>query len=685
MGPKAAGMWGVWSLSQDLDTRAVNTIRFLAIDAVEKANAGHPGRPMGAAAMAYVLWTRFLRFNPKNPKWPDRDRFILSAGHGSMLLYALLYLTGYDLSLDDLKEFRHYGSLTPGHPEYGHTAGVEATTGPLGQGFANGVGMAIAQRELEARFGRPEHRLIDHTIYAIVSDGDLMEGISSEAGSLAGHLKLGRLVYLYDDNHISIEGSTEIAFSEDVTMRFEAYGWHVQSVADGNDLEAIEKAIGAAKAETDRPSLIRVRTHLAWGSPNKHDNASAHGSPLGADETRLTKEALDWPLTPDFYVPEDVLLHFRQAVTRGAAWEREWNARLDAYRRAFPAEARALEAAFRRTLPSDLEEKVPSFEIGKGIATRSASGETLQALAAAIPELVGGSADLAPSNDTYLKGLGDLSAKTDGRNLHFGVREHAMGAILNGMAYHGGVIPYGGTFLVFSDYMRTPIRLASLSHLPVTFVFTHDSIALGEDGPTHQPIEQLASLRAMPGLTVIRPADAVETAYGWCQALRQDHGPTAMILTRQKLPVLRRPEGLDMAEAMTRGAYVLSDDGGTPDLLLIGTGSEVSLLVEAATRLRAEGLGVRVVSMPSWELFEAQDASYHESVLPSSVKARVTVELAATVGWERYAGDEGATLGVDRYGASGAIEDLLPAYGFTPEHVVELAHEVLSRPASARR
>jgi len=672
-------------LAQDLDTRAVNTIRFLAVDAVERAKAGHPGMPMGAASMAYVLWTRFLRFNPKDPHWPDRDRFILSAGHGSMLLYALLYLTGYDLSLEDLQQFRRYGSRTPGHPEYGHTVGVEATTGPLGQGFANGVGMAIAQRMLRARFHREAYPVIDHTIYAIVSDGDLMEGISSEAASLAGHLKLGRLVYLYDDNHISIEGSTSIAFTEDVTKRFEAYGWHVQAVEDGNDLDAIERAIAAAKAETERPSLIRVRTHLAWGSPNKHDDASAHGSPLGPEETRRTKEALGWPLTPDFYVPEDVLAHFRTAVERGAAWEQAWQERLAAFRRAEPETVRALEAAWARTLPADLEERVPAFAVGQGIATRSASGETLQALAKALPELVGGSADLAPSNDTYLKGEGDFGPDSDGRNLHFGVREHAMGAILNGMAYHGGVLPYGGTFLVFSDYMRTPVRLAALSHLPVTFVFTHDSIALGEDGPTHQPIEHLASLRAMPGLDVMRPADAVETAYAWCAALRRGDGPTALVLTRQKVPVLARPAGLDMADAVARGAYVVSDDGDTPDLLLIGTGSEVSLCVAAADTLRREGLRVRVVSMPSWERFAAQDRTYRDQVLPPAVKARVSVEMAATLGWERYVGDAGAMLGVDRYGASGAIDDLLPAYGFTVDHVVELAHQVLARTGAVRR
>jgi transketolase len=665
-------------LASDLDRLCVNTIRMLAVDAVENARAGHPGMPMGAAPMAYVLWTRFLKHNPRNPAWPDRDRFVLSAGHGSMLLYALLHLTGYDLSVDDLRGFRHFGSRTPGHPEYRHTSGVEATTGPLGQGFGNGVGMAIAQRALAGRFNiEGEADIVDHFIYAIVSDGDLEEGVASEAASLAGHLGLGRLIYLYDDNHISIEGPTELAFSEDVGRRFEAYGWRVQAVEDGTDLEAIAAAIRAAQAERGRPSLIRVRTHLAEGSPNKHDSASAHGSPLGPDEARLTKENLGWPLEPTFYVPDVVLRHFRRAIEAGEKAEREWRERFEAYRRGHRVEARAFERAVAGELADGLERLLPAFRAGDSVATRSASGQTIMALKDAVPELVGGSADLSPSTDTYMKGEPDVRPGAEGgRNLHFGVREHGMGAALNGMAYHGGVRPFGATFLVFSDYMRGSIRVAALSGLPVIYVFTHDSIGLGEDGPTHQPIEHLASLRAMPGLTVVRPADGPETAAAWLAAL-EEKGPVALVLTRQKVPVLARDEGVDVLEGVRRGAYVVAGREERPDVLLLATGSEVQLAVGARERLAAEGVRARVVSMPSWERFEAQDEAYRASVLPPDVSARVAVEMASAFGWERYVGERGRVIGVDRFGASGAIEDILPAFGFTVEHVTAEARRVL--------
>jgi transketolase len=663
----------------DLDRLCVNTIRMLAVDAVEAAKAGHPGMPMGAAPMAYALWTRVLRHNPRNPRWPDRDRFVLSAGHGSMLLYALLYLTGYDLSLDDLRRFRRLGSRTPGHPEYGHTPGVEATTGPLGQGFGNGVGMAIAERVLAGRFNRVgEEPIVDHYVYAIVSDGDLEEGVASEAASLAGHLGLGRLIYLYDDNHVSIEGPTELAFTEDVGRRFEAYGWHVQAVEDGTDVDAIERAIRAAQAERDRPSLIRVRTHLAEGSPNKRDDPGAHGSPLGPEETRLTKEHLGWPLEPAFYVPEAALMHFRRAVDAGAALEARWRERLERYRAAHPGDAEAFEAALARRLPAGLDRLLPQFEVGQAVATRTASGQTIIALKDVVPELVGGSADLSPSTDTYMKGEADVRpGAVGGRNLHFGVREHAMAAALNGMAYHGGVRPFGATFLVFSDYLRGALRVSALAALPVVYVFTHDSVGLGEDGPTHQPIEHLASLRAMPGLTVIRPADGPETAAAWLVAL-EAKGPVALVLTRQKVPVLARDGGMDVVEGVRRGAYVVAGAGEPADVLLLATGSEVQLAVAARARLAAEGVRARVVSMPSWELFEAQDEAYRRSVLPPTVRPRLAVEMASPFGWERYVGDQGRVLGIDRFGASGALEDILAAFGFTVERVVEEARRLVA-------
>jgi transketolase len=662
-----------------LDQLCINTIRTLAMDAVQKANSGHPGLPMGAAAMAYVLWTRFLRHHPTNPSWPNRDRFILSAGHGCMLLYSLLHLTGYDLPLDELKRFRQWGSLTPGHSEYGLTPGVETTTGPLGQGFGNGVGMAIAERFLATHFNRPGYPIVDHYVYAIVSDGDLMEGISSEAASLAGHLGLGKLIYLYDDNRITIDGSTSLAFTENVGQRFEAYGWHVQRV-DGNDLKGVEAALSGAQAATERPSLIIARTHIAYGSPNKQDTAEAHGAPLGEEEIKLTKRALGWPLEPAFYIPGEALAHFREALQRGRAWETQWQAQFDAYAAAHPELAAEWRTVINGRLPEGWADKLPAFTPGGGgMATREASGKVLNAIAPHLPTLIGGSADLTPSNNTYLKGYGDFQRDNVGaRNLHFGVREHAMGSILNGMALHGGVIPYGGTFLIFSDYMRPAIRLAALSHIHVIYVFTHDSIGLGEDGPTHEPIEHLASLRAMPNLTVIRPADANETVVAWRVALEHRGGPVALALTRQKLPVLDRTT-LASADLLRRGAYVLTDtSNGQPNIILIATGSEVQLALEARQRLAARGIGARVLSMPSWELFEQQPDSYRDEVLPPSVTARLAIEAASPHGWHRYVGLMGAVIGMTRYGASAPYQVLMEQFGFTADNVTSRALSLLA-------
>ena len=662
-------------MTTTLDELCINTIRMLSADAVQKAHSGHPGMPMGAAPMAYVLWTKFLRHNPRNPSWPDRDRFVLSAGHGSMLLYSLLYLTGYDLSLEDLKNFRQWGSKTPGHPEYRITPGVETTTGPLGQGFANGVGMAIAERHLAAVFNRPGAEIVDHYTYAIVSDGDLMEGISHEAASLAGHLRLGKLIYLYDDNRISIEGSTDITFTEDRCARFEAYGWHVQTVENGNDLEAIAKAIQNAKEETDRPSLIAVRTHIGFGSPGKQDDPSAHGEPLGAEEILKTKENLGWPKEPSFYVPQEVLDHFRQAVSRGMELENQWQQKFGVYERTHPELARKFTAWMKNDLPSDWEKEIPSFNPDpKGIATRGASGTVLNALAGKIENLVGGSADLGPSNKTLIKSSHDFQAGAyDGRNLRFGVREHAMGGILNGMALHGGLIPYGGTFLVFSDYMRPAIRLAALMGLKVIYVFTHDSIGLGEDGPTHQPIEQLSALRAIPNLTVIRPADANETAQAWKAALSLKNMPVALVLTRQAVPILDQKEYAS-ATGLQKGAYVLKQWGdGVPELIIMGTGSEVHIAVEGAKLLADKGIKVRVVSMPSWELFDRQPEDYKEEVLPTSIKARIAIEAATTYGWHKYVGDRGKIIGIDRFGASAPYKTLYEKFGLTPDRIVQEA------------
>ena len=661
----------------DLDQLCINTLRTLAMDMVQRANSGHPGMPMGAADMAYVLWTRFLRHNPANPHWPDRDRFVLSAGHGSTLLYSLLHLTGYDLPLEELMSFRQWGSCTPGHPEYGCAPGVETTTGPLGQGFANGVGMAIAEAYLAARFNRPGHKIVDHYVYAIVSDGDLMEGIASEAASLAGHLRLGKLIYLYDDNRVTIEGSTDLAFTEDRGKRFEAYGWHVQRV-DGYDLEAIATAIRAAQRDP-RPSLIMARTHLAYGSPHKQNDAKAHGAPLGEEEVRLTKESLGWPTEQPFLIPEEALAHFRQALERGRAWEAEWRARFEAYAAEYPDLAEEWRMAMAGELPPGWDASLPVFKPEDGpMSTRVASGKALNSIAPRLPTLIGGSADLAPSTKTYLEGLGDFGAEDRlGRNLHFGVREHAMGGILNGMALHGGVIPFGGTFLVFSDYMRPSIRLAAMMKLPVIYVFSHDSLWIGEDGPTHQPVEQLASLRAIPNLTVIRPADANETVVAWRVALEQRSGPVALILSRQSLPILDR-SSLAPAEELVRGAYVLAEaEGGQPDIILIATGSEVHLALAARERLAERGVRARVVNMPSWELFDRQPESYRQAVLPPHVTARLAIEAGVSQGWHRYVGPAGDVMSIERFGASAPYKVLQEKFGFTAENVAQRALALL--------
>lgn len=665
------------TVSNELQTRVVNTIRFLSADAIQKANSGHPGLPMGVAAMAFALWDLHLRFNPRNPKWPGRDRFILSGGHGSMLLYSLLYLFGYDLSLDELKDFRQWESRTPGHPEYGMTPGVEVTTGPLGQGFGNGVGMAIAAEHLAATYNRPGHDVVDHYIYAIVTDGDLMEGVASEAASLAGHLGLGRLIYLYDDNRISIDGSTDITFTEDRVARFGAYNWHVQTVSDGNDVEAISGAIQRAKTDA-RPSLIVARTHIGYGLPTRQDTAKAHGEPPGDEELDGAKLKLGWPLSPRFLVPEDVLKYTHQAVDRGEQVEAEWNARMDAYRNAYPELAEEMERRLNGELPQLWDGGLPEFPADiKGMATRAASGKVLNALAGRIPELIGGSADLAPSNKTWIDGSPSFQPDSyHGRNFHFGVREHGMGAALNGMSVHGGIIPYGGTFLVFSDYMRPAIRLSALSHYPVIWVFTHDSIGLGEDGPTHQPVEQLASLRAVPNLVVMRPSDANEVVEAWKVAVVRRDGPTALVFSRQGVPTLDR-EVFAPASGLQRGAYVLTDLGdGKPELILMASGSEVGLIVEAGLRLANEGLNLRLISFPSWELFIAQDREYRNSVLLPDVKARLSVEAGVGQGWARWVGDQGTVMSIERFGASAPSKTLYQNYGITVEDIISRARDL---------
>lgn len=678
---------------QELDYLSVNTIRFLSVDAIEKANSGHPGLPLGAAPMAYVLWAKFLRHNPANPQWPNRDRFVLSAGHGSALLYSLLHLTGYEVSLEQLQQFRQKGSVTPGHPERGVTPGVEITTGPLGQGFAAGVGMAMAEAYLATRYNRPDHTVIDHYTYGLVSDGDLMEGVAAEAASLAGHLKLGKLIYLYDDNRITLAASTSLSFTEDRARRFESYGWHVQTVKDGNDLAAIEEAIRAAQEEEDGPSLIAVRTHIGYGSPHKQDTFDAHGSPLGAEEVKLTKENLGWPVEPTFHIPVEVKNSLGLAVDNGRVYQRAWESAFALYARTYADRARELANCLNNEVPANWHDALADFTPDEnGMATRAASGKVLNAISGALPGMIGGSADLNPSTKTDLKGEGDFQHPATGsgdlqgtsggvwsyagRNIQFGVREHAMGAIMNGMAVHGGVIPFGGTFLTFADYMRPSIRLAALMELNVVYVFTHDSIGVGEDGPTHQPVEQVASLRAIPGLIVIRPGDANETNVAWQIAIERKDRPVALILSRQSVPTLDR-ERFAAADGVRRGAYVLADTDETPEIILIASGSEVGLMVKAYQELTEEGVAVRCVSMPSWELFEAQERDYRDSVLIPTVKARLAIEAGATQGWHRYVGTYGEVIGIDRFGASAPGGELMEEYGFTVDAVCRRAVELL--------
>lgn len=658
--------------TNSLQERAINALRFLSADGVQAANSGHPGLPMGAAAIAFTVWTRHLKHNPKNPEWINRDRFILSGGHGSMLLYSLLHLTGYDLSMQELKDFRQWGSKTPGHPEYGHTPGVETTTGPLGQGFSNGVGMAIAAEFLANRFNRTGYNLIDHTIYAIVTDGDLMEGVASEAASLAGHLQLGKLIYLYDDNHITIDGGTEITFSENRAKRFESYGWHVQSVRDGNDVEAIHQAILEAKQDP-RPSLIAVRTQIGFGLPNRAGTPQAHGEPPGVDELKGAKNALGWPLEPDFYIPEDVLEFYRQAVETGAVEEDQWQREFQGYSASHPDDAAELKRIIEGRLPLDWDTSIPQFpEDPKGLATRAASGKVLNAIAAKLPDLIGGSADLTPSTKTWIDGSPSFQPPGyEGRNLNFGVREHGMGAVVNGMALYPGVIPYGATFLVFSDYMRGALRISALSAFKSIWVFTHDSIGLGEDGPTHQPVEHALALRAMPNMTVIRPCDANEVAQAWRVAINNQEGPTSLLLSRQGVPTLSRDK-FASAEGLQKGAYVLADLGaGEPEIIMMATGSEVSLIVEAGQQLEAKGHAVRLVSFPSWELFSKQDAAYQDTVLMPHIKARISVEAGVTMGWERWVGPLGKSIGVDRFGSSAPYKTIYQNFGLTVEKIVE--------------
>lgn len=668
-----------------VDDLCVNTLRFVAVDMVQKAKSGHPGLPLGSAAMAYTLWNRFLRFNPADPIWPDRDRFVLSAGHGCALLYALLHVTGFDLPLDELKRFRQWGSRTPGHPEYGKTPGVEATTGPLGQGLANAVGMAIAESALASRFNRPDHAIVNHFTYVLASDGDLMEGISSEAASLAGHLRLGKLIVLYADNHITIEGGTGLAFTEDRAARFAAFGWHVQRVSDGNNITAVANAIQAARDEKERPSLIDVLTHIGYGSPHKQDTAAAHGEPLGDEEVRLTKQHLGWPPNPPFLIPAAALDHFRQAVPRGKSWHDEWKARFQAYSKAYPDLSEDFLRITRGELRPGWDKDLPMFEPDQGpMATRVASGRALNSIASHLSELMGGSADLAPSTHTIIEGAGNFEAKSRaGRNVHFGIREHAMGAILNGMALHSGLIPYGATFLIFSDYMRPPMRLAAMNGLPVIYVFTHDSIGLGEDGPTHQPVEQLLGLRSVPGLLVIRPADANETVAAWRIAVGRREGPVALVLTRQNLPILDPTRYPNLTAGAMRGGYILGDAAmaAAPDIILVATGSEVHLALAAQEQLAQKGTWARVVSMPCWELFAAQPEAYRHQVVMPGVPI-LAIEAGIPLGWQSYLGVAASVIGVDHFGASAPGEMVMQEYGFTAENLCQQARSLIRYRAS---
>ena len=663
----------------EIDELCINTIRTLSMDAIQKANSGHPGAPMGLAPAAYILWKRFLNHNPKNPEWIDRDRFVLSSGHASMLLYSLLYLSGYDLSLDDIKNFRQWKSKTPGHPEFSHTPGVETTTGPLGQGVANAVGMAMAERHLATIFNRPGYEIINHYTYMICGDGDLMEGITAEASSFAGHMGLAKLICIYDDNGISIEGKTDITFTEDVALRFMAYNWHVTKVEDGNNLNDIYKAIKEARAETTKPSIIILRTNIAFGSPNKQDSAEAHGAPLGEEEIRLTKKNLGWNENVSFYVPEQVIKIFGECIDKGEKAESIWKEKFEEYCRKYPDLSKKLNDSLNNDLNNDWDANLPVFSKNEGpVATRAASGKILNAIAENIPYFIGGSADLAPSNKTIIESSHDFQKNIfDGRNIRFGVREHAMGGIMSGIALHKGLRPYGGTFLVFADYMRPAIRLAALMKLPVIYIFTHDSIAVGEDGPTHQPVEHLASLRAIPGLTVIRPADATETIETWRLATQTTDGPVALILSRQKLPVIDR--SIDSsAKNLVNGAYILSDSEGKPDIIIIATGSEVHIALEAGKILEVKGISVRVVSMPSWELFEKTSQEYKDKVLLPDVNMRIAVEAGISMGWERYVGSDGAVIGINEFGASAPGNIVMEKFGFTSENIVQKAKELLT-------
>jgi transketolase len=665
-----------------LDELCINTLRFLAVDMVQKANSGHPGLPMGSAAMAYTLWDRSLKYNPRDPHWPDRDRFILSAGHGCALLYALLHVTGFDLPLDELKRFRQWGSHTPGHPEYGKTPGVEATTGPLGQGLANGVGMAIAEVALAARFNRPGHKIVDHYTYVLVSDGDLEEGISSEAGSIAGHQHLGKIIVLYADNHITIEGSTELAFTEDRMARFAAFGWQVQRVEQSNDVEAVALALDNARKETDRPSLIAVRTHIGFGSPHKQDTAAAHGEPLGVEEVRLTKEGMNWPVSPSFHIPEEALEHFRRAVARGSAAQVEWESRFKAFGQEYPELSAEFQRVIDRQLPGDWGAGLPTFVASDGpMATRVASGKVIEILGSRLPEMMGGSADLGPSTHTKIDGAGSFEPEDwAGRNMHFGIRENSMGAILNGMALHSGLIPYGGTFFVFSDYMRPPMRLAAMNALPVIYIFTHDSIGMGEDGPTHQPVEQLIGLRSIPGMVVLRPADANETVAAWRIAIGRKQGPVALVLTRQGLPVLDLNSYPAIPAGVPLGGYILADfsTAKDPEITLIATGSEVHLALKGRDQLQTEGVNARVVSMPSTNLFAAQSEDYRDRILPKGVPL-LAIEAGSPVGWQSYVGPRIAVIGIDTFGSSAPGPVVMEHYGFTAENVCRQAHHVLNQ------
>jgi transketolase len=664
--------------SQTIEQTAINIVRILAVDAVQKANSGHPGTPMGLAPVGHVLWTESMNYNPKNPEWTNRDRFILSAGHACMLQYSFLYLTGYDVTLEDLKKFRQLHSKTAGHPEYGLLPGIEVTTGPLGQGFANGVGFAIAQKYMASRYNKPGFDIFSYKVYAICSDGDMMEGVTAEAASLAGHLRLGNIIYLYDDNHITIEGNTDLAFDEDVAQRFEAYGWHVQVLADGNDLDALSAAIKSAQKETNRPSLIKVRTHIGYGSPNKADTAGAHGSPLGEDEVKLVKENFGFDPNKYFEVPDEVLNYYREAGKKGIKKEQDWNKLYEGYKGTYPELASEYELLNSGRLPEGWEEKLPVFKAGENkIATRKASGKVLNAIANCLPNLIGGSADLAPSTDTNLEEYKSFSATNySGRNFHFGIREHAMGAILNGMALTKCIIPYGATFLIFSDYMRPPIRLAAIMQIRPIFIYTHDSIGLGEDGTTHQPVEQLIGLRSVPNLTVIRPADANETAQAWRIALEHKDGPVALILTRQEIPVIDQ-EKYTKAVELEKGAYILSESEKAPELILIGTGSEVQLILSAQQKLKEHDIAARVVSMPSWELFEKQDEAYKEKIFPKNFRKRLAVEAGSTLGWHKYVTDEGDIIGINKFGESAPGEEVMKEYGFTVENVVNRAKALL--------